>query len=278
MKFFSSTGFKIMAAVLCAVLLGMAAAGLSGGDSYVGGLLSVVLSPFEKGAAYIAEFADDLSLNFRSASYYREQNEELESQLDELLRKTADYDDIKNRLEAYEIYTESGNDEFTKVYAQVTGRDSADVCSSMTLGVGTANGVSAGDPVITEEGVFVGIVRRAGVATCTVSTVLDPSVSIGTYDSYSLEAGFIDNGISQSFYGFAVNAGLSSDTLITPGSLILTSGAGGVVPKGLIIGAVSEVRESGEDVSLIAIVQPYAPLNNMKRAFVITDFPGKGEK
>ena len=132
-----------MAAVLCAVLLGMAAAGLSGGDSYVGGLLSVVLSPFEKGAAYIAEFADDLSLNFRSASYYREQNEELESQLDELLRKTADYDDIKNRLEAYEIYTESGNDEFTKVYAQVTGRDSADVCSSMTLGVGTANGVSA---------------------------------------------------------------------------------------------------------------------------------------
>ena len=59
------------------------------------------------------------------------------------------------------------------------------------------------------------------------------------------------------------------------GDMILTSG-GNIFPKGLKIGTIKEIRQEDHGVSLYAVVEPFASVNDAKDVFVITSFEGQG--
>ena len=80
----------------------------------------------------------------------------------------------------------------------------------------------------------------------------------------------------QSKNGACIMAGLERTTLIAPGGIIITSGIGGIYPKGLIIGTVTQVVESEYDLTSYAIVEPGVDLRGLEDVFVITDFRGQG--
>lgn len=61
-----------------------------------------------------------------------------------------------------------------------------------------------------------------------------------------------------------------------PGGLVLTSGVGGIYPKGLVIGTVSRVFRSDMDISSYAVVTPGVDVNSIEDVFVITSFEGQG--
>ena len=61
------------------------------------------------------------------------------------------------------------------------------------------------------------------------------------------------------------------------GSIITTSGAGGVFPGDLLIGRVDSVERSNADSSYYAILTPYVDVTEVTDVFVVTDFDGKGD-
>ena len=70
---------------------------------------------------------------------------------------------------------------------------------------------------------------------------------------------------------------LTRDTEVQPGSIITTSGAGGVFPGDLLIGRVDSVERSNADSSYYAILTPYVDVTEVTDVFVVTDFDGKGD-
>ena len=71
-------------------------------------------------------------------------------------------------------------------------------------------------------------------------------------------------------------AGLERTTDIAPGGIVLTSGIGGVYPKGLILGTVTQVCDSDYDLTSYAVITPGAKIDELEDIFVITDFKGQG--
>ena len=69
---------------------------------------------------------------------------------------------------------------------------------------------------------------------------------------------------------------LDRTTAIAPGGLVITSGIGGLYPKGLIIGSVKEIGESKFELSSYAVIEPGADLSELESVFVITAFEGQG--
>ena len=76
--------------------------------------------------------------------------------------------------------------------------------------------------------------------------------------------------------GLCVMESLDRTTSITPGGLVLTSGIGGLYPKGLIIGSVKEIGESKFELSSYAVIEPGADIDELEDVFVITGFDGQG--
>ncbi len=160
--------------------------------------------------------------------------------------------------------------------ATVVGRTPDDWFGSFTIDVGTYHGVSLRCPVITSDG-LVGIVSEVGRGYSKVQTILDASVSIGGVDIHTLDTGIITGTIPLAQEGSCKLGFLPRESGVTPGDTIVTSGTGGLLPRGLIVGEIQSVEMETSGLSLYAVITPAADIQGARQVFVITDFGGKDD-
>ena len=59
---------------------------------------------------------------------------------------------------------------------------------------------------------------------------------------------------------------------IVVGDTIITSGSGGLFPKGLTVGTVASVETESDGMSKYATLQPAVDINSVTRVYIITDY------
>ncbi len=277
-EFFKSKKFKILACVVAALLVGTVFAAVShNGTSPIASVLSAAFSPVERFSTYVSEKMGDFAINFRSSTSYREKIEELEEQIEKYQVQLVEYEQAKQKLAVYEEFLEikEENPDFEFESASIIARDSADMYYSFVIAKGSTAGVKVNDPVIYGK-YLVGVVSSVKLNTAVVKTVLDPEVNAGAYDIQSREYGYVTTTNSLSADGKCMLPGLKKTTSITGGSVICTSGIGGIYPKDLIIGTVEEVLNDTQTVSVYAVINPGVKITDLQDVFVIKSFDGQG--
>ena len=66
---------------------------------------------------------------------------------------------------------------------------------------------------------------------------------------------------------------LPQDANLVKGDIVISSGLGGIIPKGIIIGEVAEANKESYELMQYAIIKPAVDFMKLERVFVI-----KGEK
>ncbi len=208
----------------------------------------------------------------------RKENEKLKQENAELREQLVDYYDIKaenKRLwDYYDIKKQ--NPSYTICPATVIRRDTNDDFYSFTLDIGSAKGVRLNSPVITENG-LVGWVSGVDISTCRVKTILSPDTKAACEDKQSGDSGIISGSASLYEKNLTQLTKIEENNKIKKGDIIVTSGTGGVYPKNLIVGKVTELKFNAYDATRYAVVEPYEDISKITAAAVITDFDGRGE-
>jgi len=118
----------------------------------------------------------------------------------------------------------------------------------------------------------VGTVSEIGTNWSTVDTVVDIGTSIGvlvgTEETSAMLLG--DYTLMSSQY-MKISFVAESGQVIT-GDIVVTSGAGGAYPQGLILGTVSSVHSEAAGQIEYAVVEPFTDLNALTQIFVIKDY------
>lgn len=152
---------------------------------------------------------------------------------------------------------------------RVIARDPANWWRTVTIDIGEKQGVRANLPVLTSDG----LVGRVAVTSANRSLVLllgDPNLRVGALvaDKDVHEAGIIistsaplDNNMVDFQY-------FSNNTGIKPGQTVITSGDGGVFPKGIVIGQIVDLRNKSTELSTEARVKIAAELNSLEEVWV----------
>lgn len=263
---------------MCALLVGAVIAVASvRSSSPLTDAVGTVFKPLQSLTAYISENTEWVKNSFRSAGSYKKEIERLEQQVAEYENQLVEYNDMKHKLESYEtmLGVKEENPDFSLLRAGVIGTDSADLFTSLIIDKGSGDGVAVNDPAVCGNYV-VGIVKKVHPSYSVVETILNPEVNISALESSSRETAYVTTNIDFSKNGNCVFSGLERTTTVSPGGIILTSGIGGIYPKGLIIGTVSEVCESKYDLTSYAVVEPGVDVREIEDLFVITDFRGQG--
>lgn len=279
-KFFSGVKFKIIASVCAALLLGTVIAAVAdGGASPVSAGLNFVLSPLNRISMQLKEKLADFSAGFRSAAYYKAEAESLHAQVRADREQLVELEKLRHKLAAYEEFLEVKSDHPDFVFAPATVilRDNADVYATYTLNCGTDDGVSINDPVIS-GGYLVGVVKAVTQKTATVYSVLHPSVNVSAYEIRTREDCFTEPQTGLSAQGKIRISGLSRSSPVAVGGVICSSGIGGIFPRDLIIGTVTELVNSETDVSAYALITPDVDPRTLVDVFVITSFDGQTEQ
>ena len=277
-KFIKSTQVKIFLFVFAALLAGIVLAAV--GHTQASPLtkaVSVVFTPLQKVSGIASEKVRWFSSSFASASTLKNENDALRAKLADYETQLIDYDETVRKLRSYEkmLGVQKEHKDFATVPANVIGTDKADLFSSLVLDKGSTDDVQAGDPVISGN-YLVGIVKKVNPTDCVVHTLMNPTVNVGALESKTREGGFVTTDAHYSEGGRCLLRGLERSTQVMPGALVVTSGVGGLYPKGLLIGSVLQILESDVDLTAYAVLEPAVDYAALEDVFVITDFKGQG--
>lgn len=272
--FFRSKTFKIIAVLLAAVLAFFLRAVYTGGLmpalSHIGG---AVATPFGEFFAGIGNGIQDFFQPIFHGRELQKENEDLQKLVDELTRRQADYDELKNQNDLYRRFfsISDSNADYTLEPATVIAHVPDDPSGSFIINIGQSQGITSGMPVITKNG-LVGIVGRVSERYCRVLTLMDPAVNIGVLDSTTLDTGILTGDAAMSEDNTARLTYLRLQSEAAAGDLILTSGYGEQIPQGLTVGYLSEVSLAATGLTLEGVIDLSARPENARQVFVITDF------
>ena len=276
-EFFKSRRFKIILAIVAVILGGMLYAASTGGVATLPErMLSYVVVPVQKAAAWVSNgITDFLSVFFDARENY-EENIQLKEDISDLRKQLADYEKIKTENERLKEITglKEMNPDIEFQPAGVIARDPDDRFGSFTIDVGTLHGVSVRDPVVTGEG-LVGYVSEVGPSYAKVTTILSPDLNVGAVEIRTKDTGNITGSVETAAKGLTQLELLPKDTQVKAGDIVVTAGTSGFFPQDIIIGTVEEVILEPSGSTCTAGIRPVSEIDEIKNVFVLTDFLGK---
>jgi rod shape-determining protein MreC len=250
----------------------------------VEGALHYVLDPLQRLFSGAVAVTGDLFQTVRQVRELRAQVEELQAQVDALMVENVQLRDYKAEVETLQALL-NFTDEFpilAYLGADVIGREgsnafpSGDVVGSepnpylryVTINVGAQQGVEPEMPVVSGGPGLVGRVAEIGPRTAKVQLLSDPDSAVAAVLQTSRITGLVvgqPDGTLRMEY-------IPQETKIDVGDIVLTSGLGGILPKGLVIGQVTEVVQRDYALFQAAVVRPAIDLSRLELVLVITEF------
>ena len=207
------------------------------------GVAMSIMSPFQRAFSWVGSQLAFVRNSVAEISHLHEQNKQLREEV-ELLRAqnltASEYASENQRLRNLLGYKQAAV-QFDLVAASVIGRESASWSSVIIINRGTLDGVANNMAVVTEMG-LVGHVMEAGINSSKVQLLLDPRSSVGTLIQRpeSRVAGIVEGDIKNPNFPKMVNIPKDSDVQVN--DMIVTSGFGGVYPKGIVVGKIIEIH------------------------------------
>lgn len=273
-KFFKTAKFKILMGVvvlLAGVLTYLAASGnLSLAAQEIFAAAAV---PVQSVTTKITNTIGALWAKYAAIDEVVAENEALQAENEALRRQMVDYERFKAENEQYKAYLQIQEEHpsYVTVLASVIGRDPAERYFSFTIDKGEKDGIEVQDVVISTAGV-VGRVVEVGYNYAKVLTILDPAVNVGAIVSRTRDNGVLTGNGTLAAEGLCTLTLLPRETVTTQQDIVLTTGLGGVFPKGLILGTVREVLPETSGKSMYAIIEPATDIRTVKMVFVIINF------
>ncbi|MBI3990537.1 MAG: rod shape-determining protein MreC [Candidatus Omnitrophica bacterium] len=189
-------------------------------------------------------FFPRLIRTYRDNFYLASELENLKKSLVELQELKLENDRLKQLLSFKE------NAPYQTLPASVIGRDYSGFESAILIGSGSLQGLKKNMVVISPSGV-VGILIEVNRSTSRVLLLTDSDCRVTAMVQRTR-----DEGVTEGYFGRLRMKYLDPQTEIKSGDTVITSGYGGVYPKGLVIGQVTMVGTEPGSMYKYAMVQP----------------------
>ena len=157
---------------------------------------------------------------------------------------------------------------------RIIGREGSFQNFFLILSQGSEVGIQKDMPVVDGRG-LVGIVRESWSGGARVQMITDSSYAVGAMvqRSGSRTSGVVEGNNDHPATPRLIN--LSSDADVQIGDDIVTSGLGGLYPKGILIGQVASIHKDEGGLLKAAWIEPSARINRMEEVLVMTGPKGK---
>ncbi|MDD3919554.1 MAG: rod shape-determining protein MreC [Eubacteriales bacterium] len=273
-KLLKSKPFLI--AVIAVVLLAVLALATSGSRklTFMEGFVGSVVQPVQTFASNASDAIIGFFRNMFNTTDADQENQQLKAYVAQLEQTVSEVNTLRQeneRLKSLLSFTET-NPDLTYVAGTVIGRNQGIWFDTFTINIGRNQGVEKNMPVVNADG-LVGRISDVGATWSKVVALIDSSTNISVIVERTRDNGMVRG---------TLEAGGESDTLelyylpsdadLLPGDTVVTSGIGGLYPKGIAVGSVLEVSRAGES-EINALVTPNVDFRHIEEIMVIVGMP-----
>jgi rod shape-determining protein MreC len=243
-----------------------------------------ILDPLQRSISSVVGSAGGIFRTVRETRELRAEVENLRAQVDALKVENVrlrEYEAEAQQLRAllnfaseYPVSTHLGAEvvsrEACETYpcGDVVGVEPNPYLRYVTINVGAQQGADVGMSVVSGGAGLVGRITEVGPRTAKVQLLSDPESSVAALLQTTRATGLVvgqPDGSLQMRY-------VPQEEDVATGDIVLTSGLGGLMPKGLVIGQVTEVQQREYETFQTATVRPAVDFTRLELALVITGF------
>lgn len=261
-------------AVILLVVIAFASSG-DRGVTFIESAVGSVVQPVQSVSSQVSDSVVGFFQDIFNTTDADKENEQLHAKIAQLEQAVQTQEELRlenERLKALLHFAEE-NETLSYVTARVIGRSTGLWFSSFTLNVGRNRGIEVDMAVVNADG-LVGRVTDVGATWCKVTGLIDSRTTVSVVVERTRDAGMIrgtltDDGGADELELYYLPAG--SD--LVPGDVIVTSGIGGIFPKGIQIGTVVEVArqiEGGEE-QANAIIVPAVDFRRLEEVMIVVN-------
>ena len=236
------------------------------------GLILRPVLPVQSGLTSLGEGAQAVVNLVYDLGTLRQRNQDLQELADRLTVENVRLRDIETEDENLRrlLGFRQSNPNFVmrggQIVGRVVGRD-PNFLKYLVIDLGSNQGIAPDMPVMSDVG-LVGRIAEVNASSSKVLLITDPNSAVNVIVQGSRVLGVLQ-GVDGS--NPRINY-LTQDAVISPGDIVLTSGLGESLPKGLVIGQILSVRHRDYDVFQEAEVRPTVNFGRLELVLVITDF------
>ena len=227
-------------------------------------LVFEALGPVQSVFARATEAVTGLWRHYLDLVGVSEENDRLRQEIKRYIAINAEYREaVATNVRLNQLLDLAHSLEQPVLTAHVIGRDPALWFKTITIDKGISSGVEKGMPVVTVEGV-VGQVINVSPRFAKVLLATDPNSAVDAILQTSRALGIV-KGNGQ---GYRMDYVLREKE-VAKDDLVVTSGMGGVFPKGLLVGRVSEVGKDKRGMFHTITVQPAVDFRELEYVTII---------
>ncbi len=229
-------------------------------------LLAPVQKMFARAGTNIQYFFDTVA----QFQQFKAENEHLKKEITLLESRLLYLQELQKENHRYrELLEFRHNSGFELLPAEVIARDPSQWFGTITINRGYLDGVQQEMAVITGQG-LVGMISSVSPHSSQVILLTDPRLAVSAIVQRSREAGVV--GIVESYPKSPVYLRLTNLPLeanVLPGDHVISSGMGGIFPKGLYIGKVKELAKDQPGLVLTAVIEPKVNFNRLEEVLIV---------
>jgi len=219
----------------------------------------------------VLKFSQSVSarlISFKEIFKSADENKILRKKCAYLAGRLAEFEEMKEenrRLKKLLYFKE--NQQGDAIVCRVIARDAGSWYKTLIIDKGADDGIGVGFPVVS-DGAAVGRITDCDESTSRVLLISDINSSVGGLTQDTRAAGLVEgDGEGGCFFNL-----VSKKIDIALGSSVVTSGFGTVFPKGILIGAVTEVTEGEQGLFKKAKIELSADLDRIEEVMVLKKY------
>ncbi len=210
-----------------------------------------------------------LNFNLALLESLQDENQYLKDELQRLRTAETAYREIQlknDRLRRLLSFKEQVP--FVMLTASVIARDATNWSKTITIDVGSESGIREEIPVLNHEGI-VGHVIRVAPHHAQVLLITDARGAVDAMMQRTRTGGVFIGSSNGHNAGFLRYVHREEDIRVS--DRVVSSGYGGIYPKGLLLGVVKKVDRSGTDLFQTIHVEPAADFSRLEEVLVVLD-------
>ncbi len=237
-------------------------------------IVSAISQPFFEFTHETASWVIHQRDLFVSIFNLQEKNRQLAEELEDLKRRVSSFEEINQentRLKQLLGFQKEAS--WKTISAQVIARDLSHWTHYVTINKGSKDGVQVEMPVVTGNG-LVGKTVQVTDHSARVILLIDSESRVSAFLQDTRDVGLIEGTASPllRMTYLDLQAGLRV------GQTVVSSGFGGVYPKGIPIGEVVQIGEDKTKLSLYAITKPYVQFSKLEEVLCLKNVKPENPK
>ena len=188
--------------------------------------------------------------------------DKLNEKVAELIIDKADYQEVvEENIRLKELLSFSSDNDYKLVLAGIIAQENFNRDNgNLIINKGSLDGLSSGLAIVNEKGILVGKIVEVKDSISRICLSISPDCEFAS----SVQNSTRTQGLVSGSLGLVVKMSyIPQIERISEGDIVITSGLGGNIPRGLVIGTIVEVIKEDNEVWQEAIIEPPLDFDNL---------------